>query len=329
LFARLPLANISVPAPNPLEVAVLYGFILCLFLLRGKTQISLAVVIALVVGSADALYWWRERQVIDRLRVTFLNVGQGDAAVMELPGGKVLLIDAGGTASGDFDTGEAIVAPFLRSRKIVKVDYLMVSHARIDHYGGMRALVREFAPGEFWSGPEKGKTQRFEDLEEELDRSKIARFTLAAAQPCRAVEQARLCVLFPLTDPTDDASVVLRVDYGKSRFLFASDIDKRDEALLAQRADELRSALVKIPRHGSATASTNEFIVAVRPKLAILSAGARSRSEAQREEVTERYREAGAEVLSTYENGAIVIETDGKTIRYEGYKSGMKGELTL
>ena len=325
LFARLPLANVSVPAPNPLEVAGLYGFILCLFLLRGKTQISLAVVIALVVGGADALYWWRERQLIDRLRVTFLNVGQGDAAVIELPGGKVLLIDAGGTASGDFDTGEAIVAPFLRSRKIVKVDYLMVSHARIDHYGGMRALVREFTPGEFWSGPEKGKTQRFEDLDEELDRSKIARFTLAAAQPCRALEQARLCVLFPLSEQTDDASVVLRVDYGKSRFLFASDIDKRDEALLAQRADELRSALVKIPRHGSATASTNEFIVAVQPKLAILSAGARSRSEAQREEMTERYREAGAEVLSTYENGAIIIETDGNTIRYEGYKSGKRG----
>jgi len=329
LFARLPLANISVPAPNPLEVAVLYGFILCLFLLRGKTQISLAVGIALVVAGADAMYWRRERQRHDQLRFTHLNVGQGDSAVVELPGGKILLIDAGGTASGDFDTGEAIVAPFLRSRKIVKVDYLMVSHARIDHYGGMRALVREFAPGEFWSGAEKGKTQRFEDLEEELDRSKIPRFTLVAAQPCRAVEQVTLCVVYPPVQQTEDSPVVLRIDYGQSRFLFASDIDKRDEALLVQRADELRSAVVKIPRHGSATASTKEFIAAVQPKLAILSAGARSRSEAQREEVTERYREAGAEVLRTYHDGAIIIETDGKTIRYTGYKSGKKGELTL
>jgi competence protein ComEC len=325
LFARLPLANISVPAPNPLEIFLLYGFILGAFAIRRRWQAWAIIGVAIAVLGADGTYWWSERRRVDRLRVTYLNVGQGDAAVVELPGGKVLLIDAGGAATGDFDTGEAIVAPFLRSRKIVKVDYLMVSHARIDHYGGMRALVREFAPGEFWSGPEKGKTQRFEDLEEELDRSKIARFTLAAAQPCRAVERVRLCVLFPLTEQTDDGSVVLRVDFGQARFLFASDIDKRDEALLVRHADELRSAIVKIPRHGSATASTKEFIVAVQPKLAILSAGARSRSEAQREEVTERYRVAGAEVLSTYEDGAIIIETDGKSMRYEGYKSGKRG----
>jgi competence protein ComEC len=327
LFAGLPLANISVPAPNPLEVALLYGFILCLFLLRGKAQIGLAVGIAVVVAGADAMYWWRERQRYDQLRITHLNVGQGDSAVLELPGGKILLIDAGGTASGDFDTGEAIVAPFLRSRKIVKVDYLFVSHARVDHYGGMRALVKEFTPSEFWSGVAKGQTQRFEDLEEELQRNKISRVTLAAGQPCRAIGQVNLCVVYPSSNQADDASVVLRVDFGKARFLFASEIDKRDEAILARRVDEVQSVVVKIPRHGSATASTKEFIAAVQPKLAILSAGARSRSETQREEVTERYRESGAAVLRTYEDGAIIIETDGKTIRYTGYKSGKRGLL--
>jgi competence protein ComEC len=328
LFARLPLANISVPAPNPLEVAILYGFILGLFLLRGKNQIGLAVIMALVLASVDALYWWRERQGIDRLRVTVLNVGQGDAAVLELPGGKVLLIDAGGASTGDFDTGEAIVAPFLRTRKILKVDYLMVSHARIDHYGGMRALVRQFAPGEFWSGPEKGRTQRFEDLEEELAAAKISRLTLDAGQACRAIGSVNLCVLHPSTEQSDDSSVVVRLDYGKTRFLFAGDIDKRDEALLAQRPNELTSAVLKIPRHGSATASTQEFIAAVQPKLAILSAGARSRSESQREEVADRYRKAGAAVLRTYDDGAIIMETDGSTIRYAGYKSGISGVVS-
>jgi competence protein ComEC len=325
LFARLPLANISVPAPNPLEIFMLYGFILGAFAIKQKWQAWAIAGVAIATLGADGTYWWRERQRADRLRVTYLNVGQGDSAVVELPGGKVLLIDAGGAATGDFDTGEAIVAPFLRSRKIVKVDYLFVSHARVDHYGGMRALVKEFTPSEFWSGPAKGQTQRFEDLEVELERSQTPRTMLAAGQPCRVIEQARLCVLYPSADQTDDASVVLRVDYGKARFLFASDIDKRDEAILASRADEVQSAVVKIPRHGSATASTKEFIVAVQPKLAILSAGARSRSEIQREEVTERYREAGAEVLTTYEDGAIILETDGKTIRYTGYKSGKKG----
>ena len=175
LFARLPLANISVPAPNPLEILLLYGFILGVFSIRRRWQGWAIAGVAIAVLGADGTYWWSERQRINRLRITHLNVGQGDAAVVELPGGKVLLVDAGGAATGDFDTGEAIVAPFLRSRKIVKVDYLFVSHARIDHYGGMRALVKEFLPSEFWSGVGKGQTRRFEDLEEELERHKIPR----------------------------------------------------------------------------------------------------------------------------------------------------------
>jgi competence protein ComEC len=329
LLAGLPLANISVPAPNPVEIFLLYSLILGCFAVRRKWQWKTVVCVGLVLLALDSTYWWHERSRRQALRITHLNVGQGDAAVIELPGGKVLLIDAGGAPTGDFDTGEAIVAPFLRSRKIVKVDYLLVSHARIDHYGGMRAIVTEFAPSEFWSGMAKGNTQRFEDLIDELEKTQTPRLTLHARESCRAIEQARLCVLHPSTEQSEDGSVVLRLEYGKARFLFAGDVDKRDEILLVKKPDELRSAVVKIPRHGSATASTNEFITAVQPQLAILSAAPRSRSEAQRDEVTERYREIGAEVLRTYEDGALILETDGNTIRYSGYKSGKKGELVL
>jgi competence protein ComEC len=283
----------------------------------------------LAIAGADALYWWHERHWRNELRITHLNVGQGDAAVIELPRGEVLLIDAGGAATGDFDTGESIVAPFLRSRKIVKVDYLLVSHARIDHYGGMSAVVREFAPSEFWSGSAKGSTRRYEDLEEELIKREIPRTTLNSDAPCRIFVQVSLCILYPPMDSVDDASVVLRLDYGKSRFLFTGDIGKRDEAILARRREELWSPVVKIPRHGNATASSNEFISGVRPRLAILSAGARSRAETQRDEVAERYRAAGAEVLRTYQDGAVIVESDGRTIRYLGYKSGKRGEIVL
>jgi len=328
-LARLPLANMSVPAPNPLEVFVLYVFLMVLLALRRRWQLRIALCVGLALLAADVGYWRWERGRRRDLRITHLNVGQGDAAVVELPGGKVLLIDAGGAATGDFDTGEAIVAPFLRSRKIIKVDYLLVSHARVDHYSGMRAIVAEFAPSEFWSGLATGNTQRFEDLADALERARTPRVTLPGRESCRVIEQTRLCVLHPSPEQEDDASVVLRLEYGKARFLFASDIDKRDEMILAQKPDELRSAVVKIPRHGSATASTKEFIAAVQPRLAILSAAPRRRSEARRQEVTERYREVGAEVLHTYEDGAVILETDGKTIRYSGFKSGKQGEIVF
>ncbi|MGE5818632.1 MAG: DNA internalization-related competence protein ComEC/Rec2, partial [Deltaproteobacteria bacterium] len=329
LFANLPLANISVPAPDRLEIAALYLLFLTLLLVRKSRSapLALAIMVTLLVG--DGVYWWGERWNRRELRVTHLNVGQGDAAVVELPGSKVLLIDAGGTATGEFDTGEAIVAPFLRARKILKVDYLMVSHAKIDHYGGMQTIVKEFAPEEFWSSPAKGKTGRFDDLEEALEQGRIKRVMLHSYEPCRTIDGVELCVLYPAQENTNDGSVVLRLEYGKVRFLFAGDIEKRDERLLQARSAELQSAILKVPRHGSATASSDEFVAAVQPKFAVFSRSAGSQAAASRDEVLSRYRQAGAEILRTDEDGAIIFESDGSTLRYSSYKSGKRGIISF
>lgn len=329
VLANLPLANISVPAPNLAEVALLYFFITLLFLIKSNRYAAVAAAAVSLMLIVDGIYWWRERYERSELRVTHLNVGQGDAAVIEFPGSKVMVLDAGGTAFGDFDTGEAIVGPYLRSRKILRADYLAVTHARIDHYGGMRALVKEFSPAEFWSGPAKGKTRRFEDLEEALDQAKITRASLSHGQPCRAIDGVKICVLYAPSEREEDAPLVLRFEFGGVSYLFAGDIDKKDEHSLQGKGAELRSAVVKVPRHGSATASSEEFVSMVLPKLAIVSSAGRIAGGPAREEIRERYRNTGAEVLRTDEDGAIIVETDGKTLRYEGYKSGKKGILTF
>jgi competence protein ComEC len=329
LFARLPLANIAVPVPNAFEVTALYLFIIAFFLLR-RNRFAIAAVAAFALALAvDGFYWWRERWDRKELRITHLNVGQGDAAVVELPRSKVLVIDAGGAALGDFDTGESIVGPFLRSRKILKVDYLFVSHPRVDHYGGMRSIVMEFAPPEFWSGPAKGKTARFDDLEDALDKGDIKRVTLSDQEPCRTIDGAKLCVLYPPPDGADDTSVVLRLEFGRVRFLFAGDVDKRDEQRLQLKGGELRSLVLKVPRHGSAGSSTQEFVTAVRPSLAIFSVGARNPFGFPRDDVVARYRDVGAEILRTDHDGAIILETDGSTIRYRAHKSGKQGTLSF
>jgi competence protein ComEC len=325
-FAALPFAHLAVPAPNLWEVGALYLFIASLLWLRKNRHAVIAVVLSSSILMADVAYWWGERWARTEIRVTHLNVGQGDAVVVEFPGAKTLLIDAGGTASGEFDTGEAIVGPFLRSRKILKVEYLLVSHPRIDHYGGMASIVREFTPEEYWSGSVKGRTRRFEELDEILDRSQVKRIMLTNEEPCRSIAGVSLCFLYPPADRSDDVSVVLQLEYGKARFLFAGDIDKRDEQLLAQNPARINSAVVKVPRHGNATGSTREFISAVQPRLAIVSGTTRN-AAAQKEEVAERYRAAGAEILRTEEDGAIVITTDGHNLRYESVKSGKRGTI--
>jgi competence protein ComEC len=295
-----------------------------------RNRYALAAFVLVLAGlCADGYFWWQQRWRRTELRVTHLNVGQGDAAVLELPGSKVVLIDAGGAAFGDFDPGESIVAPFLRSRKILNVDYLVVTNPRIDHYGGMRAIASEFSPSEFWSGAARGQSSRFEDLEGTLDNARIPRLALNAGEPCRAIASVAFCTRYAPVGNGNDGSVVLSLQHGKLRYLFASDIDQRDEAVLLRQGEALRSVVLKVPRHGSTTASSKEFIAAVRPKVAVISAGARGRFEAQREEVGERYRDIGAEVLHTDRDGAIIIESDGATIRYQGYKSGKRGVINF
>jgi competence protein ComEC len=325
-FATLPFANIAVPAPNLWEVGALYLFIASLLWLKKSRYATVGIALTSLILIFDAAYWWQERWSRKELRVTYLNVGQGDAAVVELPGARTLLIDAGGSATREFDTGEAIVGPFLRSRKILKVDYLLVSYPRIDHYGGMGAIVREFTPEEFWSGAGKGQNRRFEELDEILEARQVKRVTLSDREPCRLIETVRLCFLYPPADRADDSSVVLRMEYGKARFLFAGDIDKRDEQLLAKMPGQISSAVLKVPRHGSDTASTPEFIAAVQAKLAVISGGTRNTSD-QKQEVIQRYRNGGAQVFRTDEDGAIVVSTDGEEIRYQGIKSGKKGTI--
>jgi competence protein ComEC len=327
-FASLPFAHISVPAPDLWEIGALYLLIASLLWLKKSHRAVTAVALSASMLLADVAYWSRERWARRELRVTYLNVGQGDAVVIEFPGAKTLLIDAGGTATGEFDTGEAIVAPYLRSRKILKVDYLLVSHPRIDHYGGMASIVREFTPDEFWSGAFKGRTRRFEDLDEMVDQSKVKRITLTNEAPCRSIERVNLCFLYPSADRSEDVSVVLQLQYGKARLLFAGDIDKRDEQVLSQRPARVNSAVMKVPRHGNAAASTPEFISAVQPKLAVVSGTTRN-AQPQKQELANRYRDAGAEILRTEEDGAIIVITDGNDLRYESVKSGKRGEIKL
>ena len=325
-LARLPLANLAVPLPNYWEVALLYAAILSILLFRRPRYLALALGVSFLLILGDGYYWWQERWKRKELRVTHLSVGHGDAAVIEFPGSRVLLIDAGGSASGEFDTGGAIVAPFLRSRKILKVDYLLVSHPRVDHYGGMRTVVEEFSPVEFWSGPGKGRTARYEDLDEAVERSGVKRIYLGSREPCREIEGVKVCAVYPPDDNAGDGSVVLRLSFERVHLLFGSDIDAKDEKILVANGANLSSAVIKAPRHGSLSANTDQFVAAVKPRLAIFSVG--SRNGLPHESVLARYGAAGSEILRTDRDGAITIETDGRSVRYQTYRGGKRGELS-
>src|SRR5262249_60508910 len=123
----------------------------------------------------------------------------------------------------------------------------------------------------------------------------------------------------------NEASVVLRLSYGGFDALFAGDLDVKEEKRLVANGAELSSAVLKAPRHGSPRANSDEFVRAVRPRLAVFSLGPRGADAAG--EVIDRYEAAGAATLRTDRDGAIMLETDGKTLRYRAYRSKKSGEI--
>jgi competence protein ComEC len=327
-FAGLPLAQIAVPIPSLLEIALVYSALVALLLLRKKIHLYLlSGACACAVLAASGNYGWPDSWKPKELRVAYLSVGQGDAAVVEFPRSKVLVIDAGGSAA-DFDPGESVVAPYLRSRKILRVDYLFVSHPRVDHYGGMRTLAQQFSPIEFWSADYGPGSRRFEELDNVLAKNRIKKVTLSAGDECRVIDEVELCVLYAPSGDREE-STVMRLRYGRATFLFAGDIEKKQESAVLAQGPSLSSAVLKVPRHGSQTSSTQEFVAAVEPKLAIISVGRPNPFGLPRPEVMSRYQEHGAEVLRTDEDGAIIVETDGNGLRYGSYKTGKRGKFSL
>ncbi|TMA70822.1 MAG: MBL fold metallo-hydrolase, partial [Deltaproteobacteria bacterium] len=313
-------AAVDVPIPSVVELALCYGALAGLLLTPGRVGRLLAA-IALAGLVADA-GWWVHERFDDRLRATFLDVGQGDAAVLELPAGRVVVVDAGGFPGGEFDTGAAVVAPFLLTRKILRLDAVAMTHAHPDHFGGIGYLLAHFHPREFWWSGVPGSGVEWERLAAAVQASgaRIRRLDSATAVA------DSVTVLHPPPEvgktSINDSSLALRVARGRFGVLLTGDIEARAEQRLLARPDLLPSAVLKVPHHGSRTSSTPAFVSAVAPLLAVMSVGADNRYRLPAPEVERRYGSRGTCVLRTDRCGAVTVETDGNRLAVHAARPG-------
>jgi competence protein ComEC len=312
LFAAVPYASAHVVTPTKIELVLAYAALLAAVCLRGRRRVATAAALALAI-SADVLWWHAERFHPGELRVTFLSVGQGDSAVVEFPGGEVMVVDGGGQGGGSFDVGERVVAPFLWSRRIATVDRLVVTHPQYDHYGGLAHLVENFAPRELWSTGATSESLSYAALLEGARRGGVRRREMRAGERLR-VGDADVQVEFPPLAAGDlgvnDSSLVLSLSYGGRRVLLTGDIEAPAEARLVRAVSDLRSAVVKVPHHGSASSSTPAFVGAVRPCVAVISAGYGNRYGFPSGRVLGRYAAHASRIMRTDLDGAVEIRID-------------------
>jgi competence protein ComEC len=300
LCARMPAALVHLPAPHWTAVAA-YALGLGLGLLawrlreerprRARAAAAAGATLLAVAGAIAA--WPLVRPSDGTLRITVLDVGQGDAIVVEAPDGRALVVDAGPGGPSRLDTGERVVAPYLWNRGILRLAAAITTHADADHAGGMAAVTRRFDVGQRWD---------------------------PATMPRERVWIGGLSLL-PLGGapghgarrPNDEA-VVLRIDYGVASFLLASDATAELERSLVASGAPLAVTVLKVAHHGSRGSSTPEFLGRVRPALAVVSVGRRNAYGHPSPEALVRLDAAGATTLRTDRDGAVVFETDGRAL---------------
>ncbi len=249
------------------------------------------------------------------LVVTFLDVGQGDAAVVEAPGGATMLIDGGGSRDGTFDTGARIVEPFLRARGITRLQIVALSHPHPDHLNGLFRILQRFPTDVFWSSGDDGRNPEYRRLRDVARANQIPTPAVVArslggawVQPLAPFVGGAIAPPAGLT--VNDASLVLRVSLGAHGVLFPGDLEADGEGELSGRpavGDVVSADVLKVPHHGSRTSSSDELLDAVAPRLAVMSLGWRNQFHFPAPEVVARYAARGIRTLRTDRDGAITV----------------------
>jgi competence protein ComEC len=286
---------------------------------RAAVFTAIACAVWIVMAPADVLS--RKRHV---LRVTFLDVGQGDSAIVQFPDGRTLSIDAGGVASTAFNIAERVISPAFWALGVRRLDYMSITHGDADHIGGATALFRDFKPFEVWEGvpvPPHLPTRELRMLADAsgaawrtvqpLDRMSFGEVNLVVHHPPHPEwERQRV---------RNDDSAVIELRYDGVSLVFTGDISRDVEHIIAPSFQRAPIRVVKVPHHGSATSSSPLFLDALRPDVAVVSAGRGNPFGHPVPVVLARYRDLGAAIYRTDHDGAVTVETDGTTMRVKTF----------
>ena len=331
LVALAPWLARDVPPPAWWLCAVYYALCVAWLIVAQRRRLLVAgVALAgalLVSGRAPAASGVPLRVPPGVLRLVVLDVGQGDATVAVLPDHTAILIDAGGLAGTSYDIGGRVVVPALRALGASQLHALVVTHGDPDHVDGAEAVLRSIPVANVWEGVPVPPHAGLRRLRTVAGERRIVWRTLLP----RDVERAggvEIRVVHPPTPDWErqrvrnDDSVVIELRYGEVSILLPGDVGSDVERDLIARLALAPLVVLKAAHHGSATSSSEAFIQAVQPAAVIFSAGRNNRFGHPAPVVVERFTRRGVAMFNTADDGAVFVETDGKSVEVYGWKTG-------
>jgi competence protein ComEC len=330
-LSGLPFACRYFAPPGLLAISIYYIILISgVEIMKGRLQIKFnkaSLLIVLVL--AGILFAWSPSIAANDLIVTFIDVGQGDSILIESPSGKKALIDGGGRQENvssssikkEDPVGKSIIVPFLRKKGINELDLVILTHPHDDHVAGLPYVLEKIKVDMVLDIGQPHTSRGCYRFLKLIERKKIPYKLARAGQVIDLGAGIKGYILHPseplisgTVSDLNNNSVVIKLEYGKTSFLFMGDAAFEGEDRILSKGYSLISDVLKVGHHGSMTSTSVKLLESVMPKYAVISVGAKNKFGHPSPETLRRLENYGAKVLRTDLGGAVIFRSDGRNL---------------
>lgn len=312
ICSKLPFSNILVVTPYMFNVISYYAIILYCIKSKKNNKCKIIICLLIVLILIDFIIYIFPQ----KLRIFFIDVGQGDSTLIITPDKKTALIDGGGSDS--FDVGEKVLLPYLLDRRILKIDYVLISHFDTDHCGGILTIMEKVKVKNIIISEQAEHSENYERFKKLMIHKKIRLIEVKKGDKIKIGRYSEFKILFPTSrllseNPLNNNSIVAQFNYNNFKMLFTGDIEKlAEQQILKTEKAEIRADILKVAHHGSKTSSIPEFIKAVRPKIALIGVGKNNTFGHPNQQTIKNLENIKCRIYRTDLQGEIIIKIDQK-----------------